>query len=206
MLKLYYIMDPMCGWCYGFGDIAKKLFKNYGETLDMEILPAGFRTGDKAAAFTSDRKEYIRNANKRITELSGKEFGEGFYTNYFDKGAVMDSYPSSKAIISAKHLAPKKAYELTSKIQEHFCYLGDDMRQDSIFYKIAKDLDIEGFEDYYNSQEAHDATLSAFKKVSDELDVHNYPTLVLQKDDTLYPITVGYTPYDDIVASLERYL
>lgn len=205
MSKLYYVMDPMCGWCYGFSPVAKRLFEVYGEKLDMELLPAGLWLGDGVHVLNPDRCDYIRNANKRITELSGQEFGEDFYTNYFDKGIPFDSLPSCKAIITAQTLIPNRSYTFTSRIQEAFCLLGKDMNDPEVFFHIAKDMNIDGFKDYYNSEDALFKTQSAFSRAKD-LGVTNYPTVLLEHKGNLHTLAVGYASFEDIEESINDIL
>ncbi|SHK73048.1 protein-disulfide isomerase, contains CxxC motif [Clostridium cavendishii DSM 21758] len=37
--KIYYVMDPMCGWYYGFGEVIEKIHDKYKEKYDFTILP-----------------------------------------------------------------------------------------------------------------------------------------------------------------------
>ncbi|WP_260128811.1 hypothetical protein [Elizabethkingia anophelis] len=41
MMKLIYIMDPLCGWCYGNSDNILELFEKYKNDIKFEILPGG---------------------------------------------------------------------------------------------------------------------------------------------------------------------
>ena len=45
--KIYYVMDTMCGWCYGFSDVITKIQEKYKEVYDFSILPGGMWVGDK---------------------------------------------------------------------------------------------------------------------------------------------------------------
>ena len=38
-MKLIYIMDPLCGWCYGNSDNVLELFEKYNNDIKFEILP-----------------------------------------------------------------------------------------------------------------------------------------------------------------------
>lgn len=41
MSKLIYVMDPLCGWCYGNSVNTQHLYDTYKNQIDFEILPAG---------------------------------------------------------------------------------------------------------------------------------------------------------------------
>jgi putative protein-disulfide isomerase len=40
-MKLIYVMDPLCGWCYGNSRNTEMLHTGFGNEIEFEILPAG---------------------------------------------------------------------------------------------------------------------------------------------------------------------
>ncbi|MBZ9686939.1 hypothetical protein G9F72_011440 [Clostridium estertheticum] len=47
--KIYYVMDTMCGWCYGFSDVITKIHEKHKDKYDFEIIPGGMWMGDMEA-------------------------------------------------------------------------------------------------------------------------------------------------------------
>ncbi|GAB2835940.1 hypothetical protein GCM10027276_43070 [Comamonas piscis] len=46
MKRLYYLFDPLCGWCYGAGPVLDLLSQRGGEHL--QLLPSGLFAGEGA--------------------------------------------------------------------------------------------------------------------------------------------------------------
>lgn len=38
---LVYCYDAYCGWCYGFSRVIKKIYEEYKDQLDFEVLSGG---------------------------------------------------------------------------------------------------------------------------------------------------------------------
>ena len=41
MNTLYYVLDPMCSWCYGFSCILKKLFEKLPSDIEVKFVQGG---------------------------------------------------------------------------------------------------------------------------------------------------------------------
>ncbi|SFB25978.1 hypothetical protein [Clostridium frigidicarnis] len=92
--KIYYIMDPMCGWCYGFSDVITKINDRYKEDFEFTILPGGMWRDENVKKMNSELASYIKSHNKQIESLTNKHFGEGFEKNILEnEEAILDSMP-----------------------------------------------------------------------------------------------------------------
>lgn len=36
--KIYYVMDTMCGWCYGFSDVITEIQEKYKSVYDLDRI------------------------------------------------------------------------------------------------------------------------------------------------------------------------
>lgn len=69
-MKVYYIWDAYCGWCYGFDKVFLQFIKNHDE-LDLEMISGGLFDNKKISEF-----QHIERANMQISEIFGVEFSE----------------------------------------------------------------------------------------------------------------------------------
>lgn len=81
-MKVYYIFDSYCGWCYGFETILKPFIEAHPE-LEVTALSGGlFMDGHPLSAFP-----YMSDTNKRIADMFGVEFGKP-YLNLLETGSI----------------------------------------------------------------------------------------------------------------------
>jgi putative protein-disulfide isomerase len=59
MMKLIYIMDPLCGWCYGNSDNVLELFEKYKNEIKFEILPGGMWVGENITRTIATNGQFL---------------------------------------------------------------------------------------------------------------------------------------------------
>ena len=85
-MKVYYIFDSYCGWCYGFETILKPFIEAHPE-VEVTVLSGGlFMDGHSLSAFP-----YMSDTNKRIADMFGVEFGKPYLNLLETESMVPDS-------------------------------------------------------------------------------------------------------------------
>lgn len=200
-LALIYVWDAYCGWCYGFSKSLQAFHENHPE-LPLIVLSGGLFAGNKKlpiAAFP-----HIPEANKRISQLTGAEFGTPYQTLLEEGTFVMDSEAAAKGLSALRFFASERAYYLASSIQRAFYYEGKSLSDPATYREIAiaNKLDPEAvlarFKDVASTKDAH----ADFKKVQ-QLGVQSYPALLLQKGDEFVGLGGGVMTAEKIEARLE---
>jgi len=200
-LNLIYVWDAYCGWCYGFSKSLQVFHENHPE-LPLTVLSGGLFVGHKKLPISSF--SHIPEANKRISQLTGAEFGTPYQTLLEEGTFVMDSEAAAKGFSALRFFAPERAYYLASSMQRAFYYEGKSLSDPATYRDIAKanNLDPEEvlarFEDVSSTKDAH----ADFMKVQ-QLGVQSYPTLLLQKGDEFIGIGGGAMTAEKIEARLE---
>ncbi|MBZ9634713.1 DsbA family protein [Clostridium sp. FP1] len=195
--KVYYIMDTMCGWCYGFSDVITRIHKNHKDKYDFEIIPGGMWIGDEVKTMDTRLGEFIKTSNVRVEALTGIHFGEGFNKNVLDSSdRILDSLPGAKAVVLFQKLNKDMSFDFVKKIQEAFFVNGEDMNDISIYSKIAESFGVskEDFEKKFLSEELMEETFEYFKK-GEKLGVQSFPTIILEKDNKRTIIAQGYSNF-----------
>jgi len=200
-LALIYVWDAYCGWCYGFSKSLQAFHENHPE-LPLTVLSGGLFVGHKKLLIASF--SHIPEANKRISQLTGAEFGTP-YQRLLEEGAfVMDSEAAAKGFSALRFFAPERAYYLASSIQRAFYYEGKSLSDPATYREIAtaNNLDPEAvlarFEDIVSTEDAH----ADFAKVQ-QLGIQSYPTLLLRKGDEFIGLGGGVMTAEKIEARLE---
>lgn len=77
-MKILYIMDPYCKWCYATSDAIQQLFDALEGKLPFEVIPAGMLAGEFTQVLSPETAFAHRKLDASITKETGKEFGAGY--------------------------------------------------------------------------------------------------------------------------------
>ena len=81
--KIYYVMDTMCGWCYGFSDVINQVHEKYKNDLDFTILPAGMWIDENVKTMDGNLSHFMKTHNVTITKLTGKNLAMNLRKMYW---------------------------------------------------------------------------------------------------------------------------
>jgi len=202
-MKLLYVYDALCGWCYGFGPVVEKIEKNYHGQVEVEIISGGMVMGSRVAPI-GNMADYILEAIPRLERRTGIEFGEP-YVELLKKGTyVTSSEKPSIALCVYKSFKKDSAVYYGHAIQTAFYKEAKDLNNDTLYADIAQKfgIDKEQFlvrmKDSVYLTQAHEE----FKRAT-TLGVTGYPTLLVKQANGSYAkLSEGYTDYE----SIEKYI
>jgi putative protein-disulfide isomerase len=200
-LALIYVWDAYCGWCYGFSKSIRAFHENHPE-LPLTILSGGLFVGDRKQPIGAF--PYIPEAHNRISQLTGAEFGIPYQMLLKEGTFVMDSEAAAIGFSALRFFAPECAVHLASSLQRAFYYEGKSLSDPATYREIsnAYNLDPEAvlarIEDPASARDVH----ADFIKV-EQIDVHSYPTLLLQKGDEFIGLGGGVMTTEKLEARLK---
>lgn len=198
--KIYYVMDTMCGWCYGTSDVITKLQEKYKDVYEFNLLPGGMWTGDNVKKMSSGLRDYVKGHNVEIEKLTGKKFGEGYNKNIIESNLiVLDSLPGAKAVVTIQRIKKKVAFSFLKKIQDAFFVYGKDMNSLEVYTDIAESFNIPGeeFLKEFNSESLRKETFKCFD-LANSMGVTMYPTIISVGDNKVNINSQGFTSFDDL--------
>lgn len=190
-MKIYYIWDAYCPWCYGFNRVLDKFYKNHPD-LDIEVISGGLLTGDRIKKIRESHSP--RKAMAEITEIYGITFGEE-YGKVLEVGEMVRNshYPANGFAILRNRIDKSKWLDVSFDLHSKHFSDGRDLGDIEVYLEIGekygvdtgelkaeleKKLHIENpqFEDYLKKQ---------------ELGVKIHPSVRLEKDGELYDVRNG---------------
>lgn len=198
--KIYYVMDTMCGWCYGFSDVITAIQEKYKDVYDFIILPGGMWTGDNVKTMNDSLGTYIKGHNIKIEEITGKKFGEGFNKNIVENGdMVLDSLPGAKAVILMQRLKKDAVFSFLKKMQEAFFIEGKDTNKLETYLEIAEKFQISK-EEFAKEFLAESLTKEAFKAFSmvASMGAMSFPTVIVVEGDKGRIISQGHSTFEEL--------
>jgi putative protein-disulfide isomerase len=205
MVKLIYIADPMCSWCYGFG-LELRTLLNGLEGVPVDIVLGGLRPYT-SEVMDAEKKAEIRSHWQRVAEASGLPFVDTALAN---EGFIYNTEPACRAVVSARLLMPNAALEVFEAVQHAFYAEGRDATQAEVLARVATaalqrngiDIDEQAFVQIWSSEEAISATHTDFMQTQ-RWGVQGFPTLVLEQAGELHLVSSGFTRTEQLVARLQ---
>jgi putative protein-disulfide isomerase len=207
---LYYCYDALCGWCYGFSPVIKRLEAAYKDILVFDVLSGGMVMPDNAQPISKMAK-YVSEAYKNVETLTGIKFGEDYLWHIFnpDKSDwVLNSEKPALALSILKEIHPERAVEIASDLQYALMYEGRDLTDNEAYRHLLPKYKMEA-ETFYAkmaSEEYMDKAYYDFALVK-QLQVNGYPTLLMQVTDSkFYMISRGYADYETVKNRVDKVL
>lgn len=202
-LKLIYVMDPLCGWCYGNYVTTQNLYETYHSRIGFEILPAGMWVGANARKQSKQMAAYIKKHDLQIQQATGTAFGESYFKLIEDENIILDSEVPSRAIVTVKKLWAQQTVPFTIAVQKARYLYGKDLNQDGTYLSICEDLELDKtqfLETFYSDQlkkETQETFLLAQQYAN------SYPTLLAEKGKKMFVLEQGYAPFESIANQIE---
>ena len=192
-MKIVYVYDALCGWCYGFSPVMTQFQDKYKDSLSFEVISGGMINGSRIGPI-GEVASYISWAYKDVEKATGIKFGNEFLNKTLKNGdAIFTSIPSAIALSVFKNLDPNNSIRFASQLQKAIYFDGIEPENLENYGQIAAKfgLDAESFilkmkDPFYERLAEED-----FKK-SDELNVSGFPTIFIETNGTYYKIGSGY--------------
>ena len=209
-VTLIYCYDAYCGWCYGFSNVMKNVFKKFKSQLYFEVLSGGMVLPETPVPIETTAS-YIKSATRRVEELTGVKFGEDYmwHINNPDKS---DWFPNSEkpaiALSIFKEIFPEQQIAFASDLQYSLHFEGRDLTDDEAYrhllieYKINEEVFFKKLQsDAYKEKAHYEFALCQ------QLKVTGYPMVFIQANESkFYLIAKGYTSYENIEERIENVL
>lgn len=206
-VKIIYIYDALCGWCYGFSPVIQKIYEENKDQIKFEVISGGMVKGERIGPI-GEVAGYIKQAYKRVEDTCGVKFGEGFLNDILEEGtAIFTSIPAAAALSIFKLYQPESVIPFAAALQKAIYVDGIQPADFSAYAKYAEAFGIDPvkFTEQISSEEALKAAELDFTQTA-AFGVNGFPTVIAQKDEKYYLLARGYRPYDDINESLQQLL
>jgi putative protein-disulfide isomerase len=205
--RLIYVQDALCGWCYGFSPVIRRLEQEYADRIDFEVMSGGMVTGERIAPVAS-MAHIIQTHGPRLEETTGVRFGEAFRNGLLAEGtAVFSSIKPSVALCVLKDLAPEASVAFAGAIQNAVYSDGLPPDETATYRKLAVDFGLDPDEFERRMGYPHYAMVAnqEFAQVA-KWGIQGFPSVVLFHNGQGYLIARGYMPYDTLAAGIASIL
>ena len=137
-----YLMDPLCGWCYGAAPALQKLRNVPG--VQLEIAPTGLFAGAGSRAMDADFAAFAWSNDERIERLTGQRFTLRYRSQVLGKhGQRFDSGPATLALTAVQRTAPEREFDALRAIHEARYVDGLDTTDQTVLAELLRGLQLD---------------------------------------------------------------
>lgn len=123
---LYYLFDPLCGWCYGASPALAALLDAGSATV--RLLPTGLFSDEGARPMDDSFAAYAWSNDQRIERLTGQRFTEQYRSQVLDnRRQPFDSAPATMALTAVALTDPAREFAALEAVQQARYVAGRDV-------------------------------------------------------------------------------
>lgn len=200
-MKLIYVMDPMCAWCYAFGPVLEEFLEKH-PFLEIDYVMGGLAS-DNDNPMSEDMKKTISSYWVEIEKKTQVTFNH----NYWKQNTPYRStYPSCRAVIAAETLKQKSSYQMVKAIQSAYYKEAKNpsLKETLLDCAISIGLDEVEFLKVFNSS-VTEQNLQEHLNITSQLQVRGFPALFyINKMSEAYPLTLGFTQSSNLEIQLQE--
>lgn len=205
-MQLFYIFDPLCGWCYAFSHELEAFMKRPHNNQKIHTLAGGLVLGDRVGTFDVSYPQ-IHQSVPHLEQHTGHLFGDDFKHLVLKNTEryTLDSEPPSRAFIVFRDLDYDRHVEAASAIQRAFYWSGKDLQREETYLEICREmgLDEDKFLERFHSDLYKGNIVQEFA-LTRKMGITAYPALIAQKGEQAFVIARGYRTANQIEDALEQ--
>jgi len=203
MTTLYYVHDPMCSWCYGFGQTWLQLQAALPDEINI-IRVLGGLAADTDEPMPDALRQQISNGWHRIEQhIPGVKFNFDFWDKTQPRRST---YPACRAVIAARKQGKHYDLEMTSAIQQAYYQQTRNPSDDSTLIELADEIGLK-VTDFKNDLVTPATQQELYDEIQQARVMHadSFPNLVLEHNGGFWPIAIDYNspqPMFDIIEDI----
>lgn len=194
----------MCSWCWGFSDVYAKFINKLDNSFEVKRLLGGLAP-DSDVAMNDETKVMVQNAWHAIEKTIP---GIKFNFNYWGANVTKRStYPACRAVIAARTQGELFDLKMTKAIQTAYYHYAKNPSEIDILLELAVDvgLDSDLFKKDIASVKTQEILLDEIKQAR-MMKANSFPSIILEMNQSFYPISIDYQDENKMLTELERLL
>ena len=204
-MKIYYVYDALCGWCYGFSPVIQAFATKHAAEVEIEVVSGCMVKGDRIGPI-GEVAPYIAWAYKDVENASGVQFGSNFLDITLKDGkAIFTSLPACLAMSAFKTLRPAEAVAFASRLQKGVYWEGREPMDTAHYGTMAAEFGLNSAA--FIAQMQSPATLSLAQvdiALSNSMGVTGFPTVVAEVGGKRIAIARGFVDAKTLEANYQK--
>lgn len=205
-IKVIYVYDALCGWCYGFNPVIQQFYEENKNLYTFEIISGGLIVGDRIGPY-GEFANYILNAIPGLESTTGVKVGQPYLNQLKEDKLVQNSIPPAIALSIVKATKPEAAFAFSAALQKAKFQLGKDLNLVTSYIEILNELNIDLPD--FKSRFEHDNTIQLAQlefEAASKLGINGFPAVVVIKGDSKLVISRGYSSFQNLEQAFKKAL
>lgn len=201
-IRLFYIYDPMCSWCYAFSQSWTSLQKDLPDDIGIVYLLGGLAP-DTTEPMPISMQKNIQQAWQRIEQtVPSVRFNWDFWSR---NTPIRSTYPACRAILAARKQNAEAEPQMLQAIQTAYYQKAMNPSLTATLQECAREigLDAELFKRDLTSPQIEQELQHEIQRAR-SMDVYSYPSLRLIHNHAVFPITVDYLNHQTMLDAINR--
>ncbi|GLP96675.1 DsbA family protein [Paraferrimonas sedimenticola] len=202
-MRLLYVMDPMCGWCYGFQPELEALLAKYPNAQVDWIM--GGLAPDSQTPMDEQLRQTIASYWHQIEAKSQVSFNHEFWTL---NTPYRSTYPACRAVIAAETIQANSAQAMAKAIQAAYYQEAKNPSLETTLTACASGIGIDEaqFEKTLHSAQTQQR-LQQQLDIARQLQVSGFPALFyIDEKHRAYPLALGFSQTAEMEQRLSQVL
>lgn len=201
-MKLYYVHDPMCSWCWAFRPVLLQLIKDLPSEIEFIRLLGGLAP-DCDTPMPEDTRNYVIDNWRQIQrQLPQTKFNYDFWTKCQPKRST---YPACRAVIAARRQGDTFDEIMTHAIQQAYYLQARNPSDQQTLIALAGEigLDKNQFSIDLSSEQSNDLLSQEIATVR-SLQLNSFPGFLFADEQTKQHIEPDYHSATTVLATIKR--
>jgi len=197
---LFYIHDPMCSWCYAFDSSLTALQKELPDFIRIKKIVGGLAP-DTTLSMPVELQNNIQQTWRRIEQtVPNMQFNYDFW---IINTPVRSTYPACRAILAARQQGADFEDKMIGAIQTAYYQKAKNPSLQSTLLECALEvgLAVDRFTNDLTSDEIEEELHSEIGTAR-TLGVISFPSLLLEHDGRLFPVSVDYLDHETMIREI----
>jgi putative protein-disulfide isomerase len=184
--RLFYVVDPMCSWCYGFKEALDRVLPELASKCKIELVMGGLAV-DSDVPMDEQTKSYVQQAWRAVEAQTGAQFNHDFWSKCAPRRST---YPACRAVIVAQEV--DMGWEMLAAIQRAYYQEARNPSDEETLVELASELgiDAEAFRGRMRDPEIESA-LKAHLALRTQLGTSSFPSLGIAVGSKLRMLAEG---------------
>ena len=162
--SITYLLDPLCGWCYGASPVLQQLGQHPG--MRVELAPTGLFAGTGGRTLDVAFADYAWTNDMRIAQLTGQRFTPQYRTQVLGKlGSRFDSASATLALTAVALTAPARELAALKVLQEARYVQALDTGSVAVVARLLRGMALDAAADLLHADDAQLAAANAARMV-----------------------------------------
>ena len=202
-MRLIYVMDPMCAWCYGFKPELEAFLDTYSD-IHVEWVMGGLAP-DNNQPMSEQMRATIAVYWRQIEAKTQVTFNHDYWhcnTPY------RSTYLACRAVIVANDLLENGAEKMVNAIQTAYYQKAQNPSLENTLVECAATIGLNKGEFVHAlKSEQTQKTLTQHLDITKQLHVTGFPALFyLDKNNHVFPLALGFCTFSELAQRFNRIL